>query len=107
MRKPCIVCGNLTNGGTRCETHETELQQRKDTARNTPERQAYKRAMYGPYYRQQRKRIIATATHCAICGHAFQQGDKIEADHVYPGNPLSPLQPTHRQCNLKRGSKPL
>ena len=106
IRKPCIICGELTNGGTRCDTHETELQQRKAATRNTPERQAYKRQMYGPYYRQQRKHIIATATHCALCGQPFQHGDKIEADHIYPGDPLSPLQPAHRRCNQRKSDKP-
>ena len=107
IRKPCIECGQLTNGGTRCEQHQQLLDQRKEAKRNTPERQAYKRQMYGPYYRRQRKAVIASATICGICNKPFKPDDRIEADHIYPGQPTSPLQAVHRLCNQKRGAKPL
>jgi hypothetical protein len=107
IRKPCIECGQLTNGGTRCEQHQTILDQHKEAKRNTPQRQAYKRQMYGPYYRRQRKAVIASATICGICNKPFKPDDRIEADHIYPGQPTSPLQAVHRLCNQKRGAKPL
>lgn len=105
ISKPCIECGKLTNGGTRCEQHQKELTQRKELARNTPERKAHKALMYGNNYKKQRKQIIATATHCALCQQPFQPGDRIEADHIIPGHPMSPLQPAHRRCNIAKSNK--
>ena len=51
----------------------------------------------------------------SICRHTKADGgenseDKIEADHLYPGTPvtdISQLAPAHRACNASRGNKPL
>ena len=108
FNKPCIVCGTLARG-TRCEPHQTEYNRKKESNRTvTPERLAKKKALYGnPEYLKARKQLKETATHCHICKQPFVLGDKIEADHLIPGHPYSPLAPAHRLCNQRRGNKPL
>lgn len=102
--KPCIDCGQLTRT-TRCEQHTKQLNQAKEQARDTPERRAKKRTMYGWQYQQARKALKATATECWICRQPFTPNDRIEADHLTPGDPHSPLAPAHRRCNQARGDK--
>lgn len=102
FNKPCIDCGTLTRN-TRCETCTSKLPPKPVD----PEKAARKKALYGWQYQQARKQLIATATHCHICGKPFHPGDKIEADHLIPGHPQSPLAAAHRRCNQARGNKPL
>lgn len=108
FNKPCLVCGVLSRG-TRCPEHQAELNRKKEQHRvETPERKAKKRLLYNnPQYQAARKQLLATATHCHICKKAFTPSDKIEADHLIPGHPMSPLAPAHRLCNQRRGNKPL
>ena len=74
---------------------------------DSPERKAKKQAKYGGDYRRRAKQIKSQATHCHICNKAFGYGDRVEADHLIPGEPGSPLAPAHRECNRKRGNTPL
>ena len=104
--KPCINCGTLTRG-TRCNTHQQQLDQAKEKKRDTPERRAKKKAMYGWDYQQRRAHLRAQATHCHLCQQPFTSTDNIEADHLIPGDPHSPLAPAHRLCNQVRSNKPL
>lgn len=55
-----------------------------------------------------RIQVVASATHCGICGHQFVPGDNIEADHITPislggTHDLTNLRATHRTCNRRRG----
>ena len=48
-----------------------------------------------------------TARVCHLCGKEFVLGDKIEADHLKPGTPvtdISQLAPAHALCNQRRGN---
>jgi hypothetical protein len=48
-----------------------------------------------------------TARVCHLCGKEFLEGDKIEADHLHPGTPvtdISQLAPAHALCNQRRGN---
>ena len=48
-----------------------------------------------------------TARVCHLCGKEFTPQDKIEADHLYPGTPvtdISQLAPAHALCNQRRGN---
>ena len=70
-------------------------------------------------WRKARKRVIANATHCAICGQplvpdaAPRTRWSTSVDHVHPrslGGPLVPhdwrlsLQAVHYGCNSRRGN---
>ena len=107
FNKPCIICGTLSRG-TRCEQHEKELTQRKEAARNSdPTYKAKKATLYGYAHQKARRELLATATVCYICGKQFTIEDKIDADHLIPGDPYSPLAATHASCNRSRGNTPL
>ena len=104
FRRPCLTCGQLANDSY-CPQHRKELNDRRQLAKDTPERLARKRLLYGGNYRQRRRELLATATHCALCLKPFLPTDRIDADHVLPGNPNSPLQATHATCNRSKGNR--
>ena len=107
FQRPCLDCGKLTRNPSRCDDCRRGRQRAIDQARDTPERRAKKRALYGGTYPARRKALLATATICHICNQPPRPGDPLEADHIYPGDPGSPLAPAHRSCNQARGNKPL
>lgn len=104
--RPCIDCGQLVQGASRCETHETERRRRLRKP-DSPERKAKKAAVYNYQYRKRAKFVRNFATQCHLCGEGYRPNDPWQADHLDPGNPHSPLAPAHRSCNLRRGNKPL
>jgi hypothetical protein len=105
--RPCLICGALGRG-TRCDRHQAEWNSQRESKKNAnPIRQAKKRELYGGDYRRRRAAVLATATHCHICREPLGAGDRVEADHLVPGDPNSPLAPAHRLCNQRRGDKPL
>jgi hypothetical protein len=106
FNRPCLTCGTLSLGSY-CPTHLAQLNKLREAKRNTEPRRAYKAAMYGSQYRKLRQQVLANATHCHLCQAPFQVTDNIEADHLIPGDPLSPLAAAHRLCNQRRGNKPL
>lgn len=102
FRAPCIVCGALTRGANRCEQHK--LPPRDRTAREI------KKKLTGQYsgdYRKRAKLVRDNAVICHICKEGYKPLDPWQADHLIPGDPLSPLLPAHRSCNASRGNKPL
>jgi hypothetical protein len=105
FRKPCIDCGELSRS-TRCDTcagvRNQAIQAKRDA---DPNYKAKKARLYNSQYRRQAQAVKAGATHCALCHQPFQLGDRIEADHINPGDPTSPLQPAHRLCNQRKGGK--
>lgn len=103
--KPCLDCGTLTRTGNRCTPCKQRLDRDKEARRNTPERAAYKRAMYGGTYPTRRRALLATATHCQQCGTPPTPTNPLQADHIHPGNPNSPLQALCRACNTKKSNK--
>lgn len=107
FNKPCLVCGVLSRG-TRCATHQAELDRARDAKRDSdPRRKEKKKHLYTSAYRKQAAWIRATATQCHICKGGVRPGDPFEADHLQPGDPQSALAPAHRSCNQRRGNKPL
>lgn len=74
---------------------------------DSPERKEKKKLLYGNNYRTRARAMKAQATHCHLCGKAFEFGDNIEADHLIAGHPDSPLAPAHRECNRRRGNREL
>ena len=104
FRRGCLVCGVLAYGSY-CDQHQRILNAKQQLAKDTPERLARKRLLYGGDYRQRRRELLATATHCAICKKPFANGDAIDSDHIEAGNPRSPLQATHAYCNRSKGNR--
>jgi hypothetical protein len=62
---------------------------------------------YSGDYKARAKQVRDTAVLCHICKEGFRADDPWQADHLIPGNPVSPLAPAHRSCNAKRGNKPI
>jgi len=102
--QPCLDCGKLSKNGPRCEAH----QRAKSSEWDAP-KAARKRAtgQYAGDYRKRARQVRETATYCWLCGGAPRDGDPMQADHVIPGDPMSPLAPAHRSCNAARGNKPM
>jgi len=98
FNRPCLTCGQLTRGGSYCDTH-------KPVKVDSPERKAKKAARYGPAYQRLAKQIRQTATRCHLCGGGPRDGDPWEADHVIPGSMAGGLAPAHRSCNQKKSNK--
>lgn len=104
FRRACLRCGALSFESY-CPKHEQEIKALQQKRKDTPERLARKRQLYGGDYRQRRKQLLGAATHCAICSKEFVSGDAIDADHVIPSDPGSPLQATHAYCNRAKGNR--
>lgn len=96
IKRPCIVCGTLTEQRTRCPQHELEWSRAR----------AQRRPHYRGDYAKRAARVRATAEVCWLCGQGPRAGDPWTADHVQPGDPSSPLAPAHRSCNSRRGNHP-
>ena len=103
--KPCLVCNQLTKGGSYCDTHQAQADEafkRKEYYRKKG------RTLYNDArYRRVRAWLKATATHCHICKEPFTDRSQISADHLIPGDINSPLDAAHIICNSRRGNKPL
>lgn len=103
-KMPCLVCKKLTNGTSRCETHQKMWDEQAEA-----KRQARKQStgQYSGDYRIRAKIIRQNAYICHICKEGPKLNDPWQADHLIPGDPNSPLAPAHRSCNARRGNKPL
>ena len=107
FRRQCLDCSELTFD-SRCEKHASEHRRERQRRADTPERLAKKKFLYGRGYATKRAQVLATATHCHLCGKPFGVNEQIETDHVYPElGHASPLAAAHRRCNQARGNRPL
>jgi hypothetical protein len=107
--KPCLECGKITTGASRCEEHETERWEIINATRNQRNRFTPKRkgTHYGGDYGKRAEIVRRTAVICHLCGDTYRANDPWTADHLIAGDPNSPLAPAHRSCNSRRGNKPL
>lgn len=106
--KPCLDCGRLTTLGSRCETHEAERQAtRAAVAPKRKYKNKPRREHYAGDYHARAKQVRLNAVYCHLCGDSARALDPWTADHLIPGDPLSPLLPAHRSCNSSRKNKPL
>jgi len=96
VKRACIEpgCPNLTTA-TRCTPHQKAYKQRRYRA--SPH--------YQGDYDARAKVVRDTAERCWLCGEGPRADDPWTADHVYPGQPDSPLAPAHRSCNSRRGNR--
>lgn len=104
FQQPCLDCGKLSRNGSRCETH----QRQKEAEWDRP-KAARKKAtgQYSGDYKKRARIIRENAQYCWICGGPVDLYDPMQADHIVPGDPNSPLAPAHRSCNAARGNKPM
>ena len=107
--KPCLECGVITTGESRCEKHEQERWEIINATRNQRNRFTPKRARphYSGDYAKRAELVRRTAVTCHLCGDTYRANDPWTADHLIAGDPNSPLAPAHRSCNSRRGNKPL
>jgi 5-methylcytosine-specific restriction endonuclease McrA len=105
--KPCLKCKALFKARSEyCDSCRLERKPREQTPRvYSAERKIRKGLLYGGDYRERAKVVRQTATHCHICKQIFTDRTQIQADHLIPGNPQSPLAPAHRRCNAQKGNK--
>lgn len=108
---PCLVCGVLTRGASRCETHEAEAKLRRNNRKDSPARVAKKKTKYNYIYKKRSKEIRdfvqLYGSVCYLCSTPIPPGSPVHVDHVYPElGEASPLAPTHKFCNESKGNKP-
>lgn len=97
FRKPCLDCGTLTSGATRCETCAAAHARAVDAKRDKS-----KRTLYSADYKKRAKAVRDQAEICWVCGGGYIPDDPWQADHVVADDPASPLAAAHRSCNIKR-----
>lgn len=102
--RPCSTCGKLTSGANKCDKHMAEMMAVVEAKRRLRKQNS---GQYSGDYRKRAKVVRDNAVMCHICKEGFRLGDPWQADHLLPGNPVSPLAPAHRSCNAKRGNKPI
>lgn len=96
MKRPCLVCGRLTEG-SRCPAHTRTATERG----------------YGTAHQQARRAIAATlpraclyALHDPKCPRTLiHPGDRWDAAHVVDGDPSFGWAPAHPACN-QRAKRP-
>ena len=107
--KPCLKCKALFKARSEyCDACRLERKPRTPAPRiESAERKARKALLYGGDYRERARVVRLTATHCHICKEPFTDANRhlIQADHLIPGNPNSPLAPAHRSCNARKGNR--
>jgi hypothetical protein len=104
--QPCLKCGKLTGGSSRCETCQKILDQAHDARRAAVKKQT---GQYSGSYQAKAKAVREAAISCWICGEGARVNDPWQADHVNPGEYGSDavLLPAHASCNRRRGNKSL
>ena len=97
FRKPCLDCGILVLGASRCDNCSVLYNRTVDSRRDKS-----KRSLYKGTYKQKAKEVRDNAEACWLCGGGYRADDPWQADHVIPDLPSSPLAAAHRSCNIRR-----
>lgn len=104
LPEPCLTCGKLSTNGNRCPQHQQQVDAQYQLRRALTKDQT---GQYKGAYSRLARIIRMTGRVCHLCGIEFTPEDKIEADHLYPGTPvtsLDQLAPAHALCNQRRGN---
>jgi hypothetical protein len=110
FKTPCMVCGVLSDGGSRCATHQAIFEANKRARLDTLHAVSDKRDKYKGDYAKRAREVKQYALEnnlpCPLCGQSLLTGGGIHADHIDPklGND-SPLQAVHASCNLKKSNR--
>ena len=97
LPRPCLDCGRLAEH-SRCPDCNRE-RERIASAQRPP------RPHYSGDYRKRAKQVREGALACHWCGGGFTVDNPVQADHVYQGDPASPLVPSCRRCNIARANR--
>jgi hypothetical protein len=105
--RPCLKCKAIyTARSEYCDDCRLERKPRTPAPRiETPARRQRKALLYNSNYRARAKIVRESATHCHICKQVFTDRKDIQADHLVPGDPSSPLAAAHRFCNASKGDR--
>lgn len=101
---PCLVCGKLTGGASRCEIHQKIWEQEAEEKRRLRKQAT---GQYSGSYKARARMVRENAYVCHLCKEGYRPNDPWQADHLVPSDPNSPLAAAHRSCNASRGNKPL
>lgn len=102
LPKPCLDCGRVTNGRSRCDSCFEKARTLFEQSRSGRNRE---RAHYGGDYARRAKLVRETAEICWLCGDTARIDDPWQADHVIAGDPDSILAAAHRSCNIRRSNQ--
>jgi len=107
--KPCLKCKAIfTARSEYCDACRFERKPRQPAPRiDSPARKQKKALLYNSGYKKIARGIRYSATHCHLCHQPFTNIKEIQADHLIPGDPSSPLAAAHAKCNASRGNKEL
>lgn len=110
FRTPCVVCGALAEGSSRCKKHAGEyaLQKRRrlDVLHATSDKRDKYKGDYGKRAKAVKQYAIENNLNCPLCGYPLATGGAIHADHVDPTlGDQSPLQAVHGVCNLRKSNR--
>ena len=101
VQRPCISCGVLTPGTTRCPRCAAAHQAKTSKRRGTTTARGY-----GSLWQIKAKALIATQPWCSNCG---SESD-LTVDHIVPrvaggGDEVSNLQVLCRRCNSAKAGR--
>ena len=99
-KRPCIDCGVLTDGKTRCQPCTRREQRARDAKRGTPAQRGYDAT-----YQKHRRLILSHHPPCVYCGRRADTVDHVIALASGGTNELSNLVAACGECNASRGAK--
>lgn len=103
-KKFCLTCRELTDNGSRCPKCQTELNQRKESARGTTKQRGL-----GGTHRRKAEKIVKAAQVCQRCGVPPTSDNPLTAHHTQArakgGGHDTPMIALCRRCNSSIGDR--
>ena len=101
--KPCIDCGTLVRGASRCASHQLVMNRRIEKARGTRQERGY-----GAEWMRLRAKALRAQPWCGDCMTEGHPDNPLTGDHIVPlsaggRNELSNVRILCRRCNSTRG----
>ena len=101
--KPCIDCGALVRGASRCPSHQLQTNRRIEKARGTRQERGY-----GAEWMRLRARALRAQPWCGDCMTEGRPDNPLTGDHIVPLSAGGRNEPGNirilcRRCNSARG----
>ena len=101
--KPCIDCGVLVRGASRCSVHQLQTNRRIEKARGTRQDRGY-----GAEWMRLRARALRAQPWCGDCMTEGRPDNPLTGDHIVPLSAGGRNEPGNirilcRRCNSVRG----